>query len=462
MAAEITPIDPAKRRRLQQTFEHANKSATQGNFDYATEMFTQCVLGDPGNRMYALQFLNNLFKKYNNNKKGSKMASISGMGHKGSIKKASMSKDWPGVIKAGLEMLKLNPWDTGTLMAMADACDSLEMNDSQLVYLKTALDANPKDADINRRCGKALAQAGAFDQAIICWTRVSQAKPGDPEALKAIANLNIEKTIHKGGYEGAESSRDVKQRNGDDEPRAGERVVTPEERLEKQIAKNPTDLNNYVELADLHTRADRMQQAEEVLAKALEVSSGDMMVRERHEDAQLRRGRQQLLIAEKRAASEGTEEAVELAKQMKAELNRLEIDVYRSRVDRYPTNLTFKYELGMRLKQAGQFQEAIQLLQQARGDTKRKAQVHVDLGECFQHIKQFKLALNNYKDAVESLSDHSTEIGKLALYRAGVIAYHLKDRELAEKFLTELAGIDFGYRDVSKWLDKMSQEAQNG
>jgi hypothetical protein len=41
-----------------------------------------------------------------------------------------------------------------------------------------------------------------------------------------------------------------------------------------------------------------------------------------------------------------------------------------------------------------------------------------------------------------------------------VIAAHQKNRELAEKYLTELAGIDFGYRDVAKWLDKLSREGQ--
>jgi tetratricopeptide (TPR) repeat protein len=114
----------------------------------------------------------------------------------------------------------------------------------------------------------------------------------------------------------------------------------------------------------------------------------------------------------------------------------------------------------MRMKAAGQYSEAIQMLQQARGDSKRKAQVHVDLGECFQHIKQFKLALNNYEEAINSMTDHSSDTGKLALYRAGVIAFHLKNLGLAEKYLTELAGIDFGYRDVAKWLDKLAEEDQ--
>lgn len=453
-------MSPAERNRLQQLFQKGNQASSQGQYDYATDMFQSCVTLDPANRMYALNLLNNLFKKYNNNKKGSKMAAISGMGAKASLKKARVSKDWTGVIKAGVEVLKLNPWDVSALCDMAQACEQLDHRDAQLVYLKVALDANPKDAEVNRLCGRALGAVGQYDQASTCWSRVLQMKPGDVEATKAIGDLAVEKTINRGGYQDAETTKDVKQVRAADEPRPGEKVLSPEEKLEKLIAKNPAEVANYVELADLYLRQDQLAEAEAVFARALEASGGDQMIRERHEDTQLRRGRQQLLIAEKKAAEEGSEEAVELAKRMKSELNRLEMDVYRSRAERYPTNLNYKYELGMRLKAAGQYSDAIQMLQMARGDSKRKAQVHVDLGECFQHIKQWKLALNNYEEAVNSISDLSSDIGKLALYRAGVIAFHQKNRELAEKYLTELAGIDFGYRDVAKWLDKMAAEDQ--
>ena len=74
-----------------------------------------------------------------NNKKGSKMASISGMGGRASIKKSSMQKDWQSVIKSGIEVLKLNPWDVSTLQALATGCEELELFDAQLVFLRWAL-----------------------------------------------------------------------------------------------------------------------------------------------------------------------------------------------------------------------------------------------------------------------------------------------------------------------------------
>ena len=458
------PILPAKRRRLQQCFEHGSKSVAQGSFDYAADMFTQCVIGDPGNMIYAQQFLRTLYQKYGNNKKGSKLAGVKGMGIKGSIKKAEMSKDWPTVLSSGLEMLKLNPWDVNTLTAMATACDALHFGETQLAWLKGALEANTTDPHINRLCGRALARVGEFESAIACWQRVRKVKPTDEEANKAISNLEVEKTITRGGYEDASSSTDVRaDKDAENEHYSGGVQLTPEQKLEKLIAKKPEELGNYLELADLHYRHERYAESEAVLKKALDVSGGgDVTIRERLEDAQLHRGRQQVAVAEKKAELEKTEEAQKLAQRMKAELNRLELDVYRSRTERYPTSVGFKFELGLRLKRARQFEEAIKCFQDCRGDTKRQGLVYLELGECFQYIKQHKLALSNYEEATRSLNEREVEARKLAFYRAGRLALTMGDIERADRHLTEVASMDFGFKDVAALLDKVGQMRNKG
>jgi hypothetical protein len=64
--------------------------------------------------------------------------------------------------------------------------------------------------------------------------------------------------------------------------------------------------------------------------------------------------------------------------------------------------------------------------------------------------------------AVESLTDRELELRKRALYRAGVLAAGLDDREAAQKYLSTLAGLDFGYRDVAQRLDKLTSSKDNG
>ena len=45
------------------------KQASQDKYDYAIELFTECVQGDPGNLEYLQNFMTNLQKKYGSAKK---------------------------------------------------------------------------------------------------------------------------------------------------------------------------------------------------------------------------------------------------------------------------------------------------------------------------------------------------------------------------------------------------------
>jgi tetratricopeptide (TPR) repeat protein len=223
------------------------------------------------------------------------------------------------------------------------------------------------------------------------------------------------------------------------------------------IQAQPAEVGNYLELAQVFAAQQRLQDAERILTQALAVTGGgDLAVRERLEDAQLQRVHHQVDIANRRAEQEKTEEAAELARRMAVQANQVELEIFAARSTRDPGNLMLLYELGLRLKRAGKFKEAIQAFQAAREDARHKALVQLHLGESFQHIHQFKLALASYEAAVEAADTMQLDVEKLALYRAGVLAAEFKDLDRAEKYLTRLAAIDFGYRDVADRLDKLA------
>ncbi|HEY2760511.1 MAG TPA: hypothetical protein VGI75_07200 [Pirellulales bacterium] len=469
-AADPNPggLSPAVRGRLQQCFERAIQAAQINNYDYAVDLLTQCVLTDPGNQIYVQSFLGTLERKYNNNKKGSTLASIRTAGTKTQILNSLRKKDWLSVIKSSLEVLKLNPWDTSTLVHIAKACGELRFFDCQLFYLKSAQDADPKSMSVHRECALALQALGEFDQAIACWTKVAgMAKPASTdlqEAEHAISKLQVEKTVLNSNVKIEGDNYLQSDSKSPHKPTAKiTRLPTPNQRsraeqLEELIAANPSDLLPYAELAEIHARADRWAEAESVLNRGLDATGGDMRIREQLEEVQLRRARHKSLIARKRAFDQKTTEANELAQRAEVELNNFEIDVFRKRVDRYPTNTTWKYELGLRIKRAGLFSEAIKLLQEARNDPKVKGVVLLELGECFQRISQFSLAMQHYERAIEEIPEKDVEHRKKALYRAGKLAIGLEKIEEAEGYLNRLAGLEYGYKDVSALLDKIAKE----
>jgi tetratricopeptide (TPR) repeat protein len=469
------PLAPAVRQRLQKTFEHAQRCVEKNDYDYATQLFTQCVSEDPANIVYLQAFLGNLHKKYGNNKKGAKLAALKVKSHRSAMSKAAERGQWVAAFQAGCEALAINPWDTTTLMAMADGCSELGIDECQLYYLRSALDVDAKDPAVNRRAALALQRMGQFDQAIACWHRVEQVKPHDEEALQAISRLSVEKTIHQGGYDPellgggkaggkptsgkaptvARLAKGAAAEEPDDEDST---PLPPEERFKAAIASDPANVEHYFRLADFYLHEQRLDDAQKVLERAGEATGGgNLQVRERLEDLQLRRAAWQVAVAQKNFDHGQLPEAKALLDRAKAHANQVELEVFATRVDREPNNGRLQFELGMRLKKAGKIKQAITSFQAARSDPKRKALVLVELGECFQKIEQYKLALSHYEQALEVCVVGDEDVRKLGLYRAGVLATGLRELDRAERHLSELAGLDFGFRDVADRLDKIAR-----
>jgi tetratricopeptide (TPR) repeat protein len=442
------PDNSPKRKRLQQWFAQGNAQMAQGNHDYAHEMFTQCVLGAPDNLIYVQSFLGNLKRKYNNNKKGGKLAKLKGAGTRGMIKKASLQKDWAAVIKSGVEVLKHNPWDVSTLTAMANASGHLDYDEVELAYLKTALDADPHDPDVNRLCALALTEREEYDQAIACWHRFEKVRPGNEEAAKAVADLSVLRTIKKGGYEekspgkktgAADEERHSPRKDGSPAPDA----ISPEESLQRDLRRNPGDVAKHVELAQL--------------VRASELSGQDDDILDRLSDVQIRRLRDDVAKLQEQLAGSPDEEIRQQLEEMERQLAEKEIEVRERRCDRFPTNLTYRYDLGICYRDNGKYAEAIAEFQKARADTKRLGVCLLSLGQCFQQIKQYRLAMSHYEDALREISDRDAKNKKRALHLAAKLAFAMKNYDVAENHATALAALDFSYKDVSTLLDKIAK-----
>ena len=489
-------LSPAMRKRLVRCYERGKEVLRQEkpDRDYAHTMFTECVLQDPSNLEFVEAMLENLQRKFNNNKRG---ARLKGFGGRGGFKKAAAAEDWSEVFRQGLDLLKVNPWDVATLRALAYACQANHYNEVELRYLKNALDVKPKDIEINRHCAESLARMGQFDQAIACWHRLEETDKGNSEARKKISELTLAKTRGLPGVDAtasrdstAAAARSAEKRSsakstaasrtpttsaandGSSSPARSEQTAEPSadkpsspttheplsiEALEVAVGNDEADLENYVQLAEAYGEAGRFRDALQTFKKALEASGGhNLAIREKLEDAQIRMVRAQVAIAEQRSAAEQTAEAADLVKRFRAELNRQEMQILGQRVDRCPDDLALKYELGIRLKKDGNYHQARQSFEAARADTSLKAAATLEMGECFQHLKQYGNAIKCYQAAATEAAPGSPA-HLLALYRIGVLAAALKNLEAAVDALTALLEIDPQYRDAAARLDKLKQ-----
>jgi len=463
------PISPAKRKRLQEAFNVGMRNLSNNSFEYAATLFGQCVSGDPHSLEYAQRFLEAVHQKFKGGKGGG-FAALTGMPFRQAIKRARKKEEWYAVVKSGIDMLmKVSPYDVDTLLDLAEACRHLEADECELLWHKAALDTNPKDPKLNKAAAIALARQGHFGQAITCWARVQEARPDDPEPPKMMSELTVQRTMPRQEAEKRAAEAARKQRQQEAKKR-GEKVkeeedveLTVEEKLQEAIKKDPEDKNNYVELAHFYASEQNFDDAEKTIKQAIEIfGKGDLNLAELHEDYYVGRWRRKLEIAERRAALKPSKENDELVRKIRAEMNRVELGIYTRRAERSPANKHVRYELGVRLKRARQFKEAIVALQEAQGiEGKYRAAVFLELGECFQYIKKPTLAEQNYDRAIQrSDSDDTVDTRKLALYRAGVLATKMRKFRKAKDLLTELAGMDYGYRDVAERLDRLDDQSE--
>lgn len=160
---------PHGRKRLQKCFEHAGRQMAQENYDYATELLAQCVLGDPGNLTYVQSYIGNLQKKYGQNKKGAPFGQFRERGARAALKKAKKALsmgNWDEAIRTGIALLRANPWHVPTLTSLATVCEKIAAEaggpshsgyaDCEFFYLRCALETAPKDPEVCKQLAIAL------------------------------------------------------------------------------------------------------------------------------------------------------------------------------------------------------------------------------------------------------------------------------------------------------------------
>jgi tetratricopeptide (TPR) repeat protein len=374
------------------------------------------------------------------------MAKIMELGARAGLKKALAQQRWDEAIRCGVKVLAVNPWDSEVLMGMAQAANKSGDRDCEIIYTMSAVKGSPKDPICNRLHAIALAERGLLDDAMVFWRRVEEVRPTDEEAKRNMATLLVQKQRSSGKFdEDDATARKTKFKQQKEEEASLEKT------LQEKIEEEPRNVKHYLELAQFYLNEERYDKADEVFAKAFEVSDGDQEILEKWEDTELRRRRQQITRTEDEDTRKGLER----------QYLKKEVEVYQNRVKRYPSDLRLRYELGQRYFRSRRYDDAIKELQIAKNDPRRRGLCLLALAKCFQQIKQLSLAMNHYEGAIQEIPDRDAENRKEALRLAGTLALHLRNLDAATQHLSALAAMDYTYKNVSELLDKLARLREN-
>ncbi|MDR3233170.1 MAG: tetratricopeptide repeat protein [Planctomycetaceae bacterium] len=445
--------------RLQQLFTCGNEQMTKGNYEYADNIyFSECVLGDPGNPLYFKTFLANLRKKYGDKKrKGGNSLLTRGKKAAVSTSLSLRGSEPQQRFKAGIEALRHNPWDVQALLETGDTCEKLKHFDVAVEYYRTAVETEPDNIEANTVCASALKNIADYEGALACVNRVLKVRPTDHDILLLRQELTVDMTIHRGKYRSGDAGH-IKDAAAaaipDDEDAMGRHLTVPQQ-IERRIKRHPADLANYLELAQYYYQISDLTNVEEVLTRAVKISENEPSFVERLLDAQKRRLQQEVVELKTLYEQEKSESVKEtfLVKRNEYEAKKRELTIHR--IEMNPNHSGYRYDYGLLLIKDGKIKEAITEFQTAKAETAVAGDCLFALGQCFQLIKQYKLAMTHYREAVEKLE--AGESKKKALYQTVKLAAALKDYETAEKYGHQLAAMDYGFRDIAALLNQIAE-----
>ena len=482
-SADHLPAVTAESRRIAaERFDRANQVASSGNFDYAIQLLLTCCKLDPANFLFRQTLRRTQKAKYKNNLRGSRLASVTTIRLRARLKSAKRSREYAKVLEFGELILSKNPWDIGAQMDMAEAADALGLIDHAVFFLDQARQKSPKDATLNRALARLFEKRGNFAHAIALWQLVKEVAPDDVEAAHKAKDLAASETIARGGYREAPSDNFATTDEGStthsrfgagaaSAPAAAEppdRVTREAAPILARLDTNPTDAHLYLQLATVYRRGNHPDRARAVLEQGLGPTGNDFRLTLEMMEMDLDAYRRNLAVAERRLAKAEADESYQYAPEdmrrlrnkILKEIGSREIELFRLRADRFPQDLSYRLELGIRLAQADQIDEAIVELQHARKDPRLLWKASMHLGLCFKKRNNWRLAQRNFEESLTQLPPGEEEGRKEILYQLAVGSAESGELQKAVDLGHDLANIDFGFRDIGKLLDEWQDRLQ--
>jgi tetratricopeptide (TPR) repeat protein len=507
--APTVPVPTPEQRRIAAgKFERANQVVVTGNYDYGIHLLLDCCRIDPGNLIYRQALRRTEKAKYRNNLRGSMFARLTTWPIRARMKAALRVRDYLRVLEHGERILTKNPWDVPTQMDMADAAEVLGLLDLAIWNLEQARQKQAFDVHLNRSLAHLYEKRGNFTQAIALWELIRKVKPSDNEAQHKIKDLAADDTIARGQYHavtgsaegsgeetpaGTDEEKKAKKGSTDEAPALAwwaQAAQTPppptkdapstevpagaaevpflKDRLEREAAPlrarlkdEPTSPYLYLQLAAVYRRGNEFDKARAVLQEGLGPTGNAFELSVELADLDIEPFRRNLAITEEKLKAEpDSAELRRLRTRLRKEINTRELDLHRQKADRYPTEMSHRYEVGVRLLRAGQIDEAIHELQASRADPRHRWQSLLYLGHCFKARNNWRLAERNFEEALKNLPAVEQNNRKEILYELAVGCAGANDLSKAIDMATELANLDFSYRDISRLLDEWHARAQ--
>jgi len=392
-----------------------------------------------------------------------------------SLKGTSMIKKDP---KAAMELaeksLETDPFNPQINHLLKEAAKAAGFPEIAAFALETIIEGAPTDTKTMHELGLHYLSMSEPDKAVEIYSKIAEINPSDLAAVKNSKDAAATASMKSGGWDTAQSYRDlIKNKDEAVSLEQKSRVVKSTEMIDQQIGELTPEWEQAQDNIDLSRRVARLwedrfdQEGDEESFNGAHyyyqhingiLGGSDPTIVRKLSELKLKQLDLHIKPMEDWFANGGEEhedaaQAREQLNAMKKEKAELLIDDAKKRMERNPTDLQLRFELGEQLFNAGQYRAAVQELQKARQNPNARLRAMNLLGQCYTEMNMLDLAIKQFQDsASEIVAMDATK--KEILYKLGLIYERLGKKEEYLKCMKDIYEVDYGYRDVAHRVEQ--------
>ncbi len=383
-----------------------------------------------------------------------------------------LKKDPRKTIELIEKILENEPYHQPANLLLKEAAVAANYPEIAIFAMQTLLEHDPRNAKILHELGRLYHRYEQSDRAVEVYTRISEIDPSDLEAVKLGKDASARASMKTGGWTEAESYRDlIKDKETAVSLEQQGRMQLTGESLEQQIAEtftrheaDPQNVDAAKRLGSLHDQKEDLEGAIAWYQYAVGLTNrSDPGLVRKVADLKMRQLDRRIRASEEYLAGHDPADAarpeqlaeLETAKKQRAEIL---IDDARKRLDRNPTDLQLRYELGEHLADAGQYRDALPELQRARQNPNARLKAMNLLGKCYRELGMLDLAAKQLEDAAREMLVMDA-VKKEIVYNLGLVYEQMGDDQRYIDAMKKIYETDYGYRDVARRVESSYSRA---
>ena len=377
-----------------------------------------------------------------------------------------LKKDPRKTIELVEKVLETAPYNPQANMLLKDAAIAADYPEMAIFALETLLENEPRDVKLLHELGRLYHHYDQAAEAAEVYNRISEIDPLDLDAVKLGKDASARVSMKKGGWTEAESYRDlIKDKEAAVTLEQQNRMRLSDESLEQRINEifarheaEPQNVDLAKRLGLLHDQKDDLDGAIAWYQYAVALTNRhDPSLTRKVTELQTRQLDRQIRADEQYLAKHEPDDPEFPARMAQLEAIRKKraenlIEDARKRIDRNPTDLQLRYELGEQLTNAGQYRDALPELQRARQNPSARLKAMNLLGRCYRELGMLDLAAKQLDNAAREIAVMDS-VKKEIVYDLGLVYERMGDAAKCIDAMKTIYETDSGYRDVAQRVE---------